>query len=305
MVQEFVKISNSPIQFLLTLDGIEVWVKRDDLLDPFVSGNKLFKLKYNLEQAIKEGKDSLLTFGGAFSNHIAATASFANQYGLKSIGIIRGEAVDGLNPTLRFATFKRMDLKFISREAYRQKNDPTFLSELQREHPNAFIIPEGGANVLGIKGSKEILSEETRSFDTIACAIGTGTTVAGLLKACASHQKIIGIPIHKHSQIMDEVVELDPSLKAHLHHLIVETDFHFGGYAKWNQVLIEFIQTIHRDYGLKLDPIYTGKALFALIECIKNKKLKSGSKVLFVHTGGLQGVPGFEERFDLKLFDSP
>ena len=303
MVQEFVKISNSPIQFLSTLSGVEIWVKRDDLHDPFVSGNKLFKLKYNLAQAIKEEKNCLLTFGGAFSNHIAATASFAYQSGLKSIGIIRGEATDELNPTLRFAASKGMELTFTSREAYRQKNDPAFLTELQREHPNAFIIPEGGANLLGIKGSEEILNEDTQSFDAIACAIGTGTTVAGLLKACAEHQKIIGIPIHKHSQIMDEVLELDPSLKDHWHHLMLEPDFHFGGYAKWNQALIEFIQTFYRDHGLKLDPIYTGKALFALIECIKNDKVKSGSKVLFVHTGGLQSVPGFEERFKLKLFD--
>jgi len=303
MVQEFVKISNSPIQFLSTLSGVEIWVKRDDLHDPFVSGNKLFKLKYNLAQAIKEEKNCLLTFGGAFSNHIAATASFAYQSGLKSIGIIRGEATDELNPTLRFAASKGMELTFTSREAYRQKNDPAFLTELQREHPNAFIIPEGGANVLGIKGSEEILNEDTQSFDAIACAIGTGTTVAGLLKACTEHQKIIGIPIHKHSQIMDEVLELDPTLKDHWHHLMLEPDFHFGGYAKWNQALIEFIQTFYRDHGLKLDPIYTGKALFALIECIKNDKVKSGSKVLFVHTGGLQSVPGFEERFKLKLFD--
>ena len=305
MVQEFVKISNSPIQFLLTLHGVEVWVKRDDLIDPFVSGNKLYKLKYNLKQAIKEGKVSLLTFGGAFSNHIAATASFADQYGLKSIGFIRGEAVDGLNPTLRFAISKGMELKFISREAYRQKSDPTFLSELQLAHPNAFIVAEGGANVLGIKGSEEILSEKTQSFDAIACAIGTGTTVAGLLKACAEHQKIIGIPIHKHGHIMNDVVEMNPTLRAHLHHLILETNFHFGGYAMWNDALIEFTRTIYKDHGLRLDPIYTGKALYALIEYVKNNKLSEGSKVLFVHTGGLQGVPGFEERFNLELFDSP
>ena len=304
MVQEFVKISNSPIEFLLTLNGIEVWVKRDDLLDPFVSGNKLFKLKHNLNHAIAQGKKSIITFGGAFSNHIAASASLTHQYGLESIGIIRGEPTEKLNPTLTFALSKGMKLKYISREMYRQKNDEFFLIELRKEFPDAFIIPEGGANIFGIEGSNEILNEYTEHFDFIACAIGTGTTIAGLLHASQEHQKVIGIPIHKYANILDDVALFDPSVIAQLHKFILAKDFHFGGYAKWNTDLLEFIRSVHKNHGLKLDPIYTGKALFGLFDIIQKGSIPPGSKALFIHTGGLQGVPGFEERFKINLFNT-
>ncbi len=304
MVQDKANKLKTNIEFLCALNGVEVWVKRDDLIDPFVSGNKLYKLKYNLEQALKEGKNSLLTFGGAFSNHIAATASYAQQHGLKSIGIIRGEYVDRENPTLAFAASKGMQLNFVSRDEYKQKHHQHYLHTLRKTFPDAFIIPEGGANALGIKGAEEILTDQTQDFDAVVCAIGTGTTVAGILKACADHQRVIGVTVHKHAKIMDEVLDLDPRLSAHWHKLSVETDFHCGGYAKWNMALIEFMQTIHRDYGLKTDPIYTGKALFALNTLIQNNTFSAGNRVLFIHTGGLQGVAGFEKRFNINIFDN-
>jgi 1-aminocyclopropane-1-carboxylate deaminase len=301
--------SNSPITQIvlgeLDQSEIELWIKRDDQINPLVSGNKLFKLHRNVEAAQKQGKKAILTFGGAYSNHIAATALYCKFNGLKSIGIIRGEETLPLNPTLDMAAKNGMQLEYISRSDYRQKEEPSFLESLSEKHNAPFIIPEGGANWLGILGAKSILNEDTTGFDTIVCPVGTGTTMAGLILAKEKHQKIIGINIHKHADVLKDLIHSHTelaSLNDQDYRLINE--FHYGGYAKWNPALVEFIQHFYTQSGIKLDPIYTGKAMAAIIDLVHAKIFKKGAKILFIHTGGLQGINGFELRHNLKLFPS-
>ncbi|MCO4805907.1 MAG: 1-aminocyclopropane-1-carboxylate deaminase/D-cysteine desulfhydrase [Flavobacteriales bacterium] len=301
--------SNSPTNQIVLKElehsEIELWIKRDDQINPLVSGNKLFKLIRNIEEALDKGKETILTFGGAYSNHIAATALYCKINGLKSIGVIRGEETLPLNPTLNMAVKNGMQLEYISRTAYRQKEDPSFLAALSEEHCAPFIIPEGGANWLGILGAKSILNEDTTSFDTIVCPVGTGTTMAGLMLSKEKNQKIVGINIHKHADVLNELIGIHTELKRlHAQDYRLENEYHLGGYAKWNPALIRFIQEFHRQTNIKLDPIYTGKAMAAVVDLIQAKTFTKGSKVLFIHTGGLQGINGFELRHNLKLFPS-
>lgn len=291
------------IDHLRTFSGVELFVKRDDLIHPFVSGNKLYKLKFNVEDALKNGFNRILTFGGAYSNHIAATAAYCQQEGIQSIGIIRGEQTLPLNPTLAYATECNMRLEYIDRTAYRQKTDSDFLNELRHRFDQPYIIPEGGANLNGIKGAQEMLTDECAQFDVIALAMGTGTTFAGVVRGLLPHQRAVGFPIHKYGDIFDDVLNIDASLKSiSKSNYHIEKEYHFGGYAKTNSELLSFMNETYRETGLKTDPIYTSKALFGLVDIIKKGVFKQGSKILFLHTGGLQGIAGFEERHGIKIF---
>lgn len=299
MFEDF--FSRSQIQQLGYIQGVEIAIKRDDLIHEFISGNKLFKLKYNLLAA--QNFESIVTFGGAFSNHIAATAAFGNLSGIKTFGIIRGERSSNMSSTLEIAKKNGMQLEFITREEYRKKNDTEFLDFIQKGFPNSYIIPEGGANALGVQGAEEILNASTARFSHIITAMGTGTTFAGIVKSSVKTQKVIGIPIHKHENLLDDILKFDPAFNSFLNrNFEIVVGYHFGGYAKWKPELIDFIQQFHLQFEVKLDPIYTGKAMFALLDLIEKKKIKRGSKVLFIHTGGLQGISGFERRFGIKLF---
>lgn len=289
----------------MNFHGLDLFIKRDDLIDKQISGNKLYKLKYNIVHAKRLGKTAILTFGGAFSNHIVATASLCYKVGFDSIGIIRGEAPSIQNPTLRLASELGMKLIHISRGDYRLKSEVHFLNKLALDFPQAYIIPEGGANLAGILGAKTILNSATDQFDRIICPIGTGTTFAGLVKAAKSHQKVIGITIHRHSAILQDIFKVYPSFsRIQSSRYEIMNDFHFGGYAKWKPELLTFIQQFHVTTGIKLDPIYTGKAMYGLAEIVRNGKLNKENKVLFIHTGGLQGISGFEQRFGIRLFNS-
>lgn len=304
MNQLFQALIDQPrIDFLTERNGVEIYVKRDDLIDEKVSGNKLFKLKQNVAFAKKEQLDTVVTFGGAFSNHIAATATYGNLSNLKTVGIIRGERPETLNTTLLHASEQGMYLEFISRSDYRLKNEPEFIAQLKKRFPNAHIIPEGGANMLGIEGAKEILNKATDKFKYIATAMGTGTTFAGMVKGAEKSQKIIGLPIHKHDKLLDDLNAIDQNFdQINSVKYDIINGYDFGGYAKWKPELIEFIQAIYGQFGLKLDPVYTGKALFGIFDLIDKNYFEAESKLLFIHTGGLQGVEGFEKRFGLKLF---
>lgn len=290
------------IESLGDYHGSSLWIKRDDLLDPMVSGNKLYKLKYNLLDAQKAGKKTVLTFGGAYSNHLAATAAMCARHGLQSIGIVRGEASANLNPTLTHAQKNGMRLHYISRSDYRLKSNSEFLDQLRSQFENPFIIPEGGANAAGIKGAAEILGPHTETFTHIVCAVGTGTTVAGMLPSALDHQQIIGVPVHKHPQVIDELLETHNIQTSHPEALKVLADAHHGGYAKYNTELLSFMHDFHTKHGIELDPIYTGKALMACIKAMSDGRINKGAKVLFIHTGGLQGNEGFMQRTGIKLF---
>ena len=277
-------------------------VKRDDLLalapeDPFC-GNKWRKLKHNLLTARTLGQKKLLTFGGAFSNHIAATASAGAQLGFSTIGVIRGEPHEITNPTLSAATAAGMRLHYLNRSVYRQKDDPEVLHRLQNEFGPYYLIPEGGTNQLALKGCRELASEIREQLghwpDYICVSCGTGGTVAGLIEEVAGRSHILGFSALKgnfHEPVVKKLLsESWPNWE-------IRTDYHFGGYAKYTLPLIEFMNEFKIRYGFQLDPVYTGKLFFGVFDLAKRGYFSEGSSIVIIHTGGLQGIPGFNIRF--------
>ena len=270
--------------------GIELYVKREDKIHSFVSGNKYRKLKYNLLEADKQGFKTLLTFGGAYSNHIAAVASAGKILGFKTIGVIRGDELESAvnaNPTLRFSNDCGMRFKFVSREVYRTKATPDFIKNLQSEFGDFYLIPEGGTNALAIKGCEEILYDEDETFDYICCAVGTGGTISGLINCSKHGQQVLGFPALK-----GDFLQKDISKFATQSNWKLITDYHFGGYAKINTELVAFINQFKKAFDIPLDPVYTGKMMFGIFNLIEKGYFPKGSKILAIHTGGLQGITG-------------
>ncbi|MEO5787837.1 pyridoxal-phosphate dependent enzyme [Gelidibacter sp.] len=273
-------------------------VKREDLIHPFISGNKYRKLKYNLKKAGIENKQSLLTFGGAFSNHIAAVAAAGQAFGFNTIGVIRGEElVDQVNTnaTLKFAESCGMRFKFVSREDFREKTSEDFISNLKDEFGDFYLIPEGGTNDYAIKGCEEILSDEDFDYDYICCSVGTGGTISGIINASKPHQKILGFPALKGDFLQEEISKFAKKLNWQL-----IKEYHFGGYAKINTELISFMNQFKRNYQIPLDPVYTGKLMFGVMDLLKKGYFPAHSKILVIHTGGLQGISGMNERLKQK-----
>lgn len=270
--------------------GVSLVIKREDLNHPFVSGNKWWKLKYNLEDALQQKHRTLLTFGGAYSNHIYATAAAAHELGLRSIGVIRGEETRPLNPTLSFAKSKGMELHYVSREAYRKRNEDEFTQFLHSRLGAFYLIPEGGTNSLAVKGVAALaqqLSHET-AFDYVCLPVGTGGTMAGLSLALPEKQ-VVGFAALKGGDFLFDEVS---AFSNHCNYQI-ETAFHFGGYGKATQELLWFIRQFSETHHIPLDPVYTGKAMFGVLEKIKEGFFRRGTTILFLHTGGLQGRAGF------------
>ncbi|MFC3903828.1 D-cysteine desulfhydrase [Acinetobacter marinus] len=281
----FEQFQDIPYQAITDLGDVQLMVKRLDLVHPSISGNKFFKLKYNLIEARKLGYTQLLSFGGAYSNHIYALAHAAQQYGFESIGIIRGEELQdqALNPMLATASTLGMQLQFISRQDYRRKHTPEFLAELQQRYPNAYIIPEGGSNDLAIQGTAEILTDFDReNFDVICCAVGTGGTITGLINASSPQQKVIGFSALKGDFLDDDVRKWTTKNNWQIY-----SDNTFGGYAKYDQRLLNFMENMQQKYQLPLEPIYTGKAFYQLWQLIQQHHFTASTRILFIHTGGL------------------
>ena len=283
---------------LCAAKDVTVDVKRLDLLHPLVNGNKGFKLKYNLLKAMSEEGQAVLTFGGAWSNHIYATAAAGKELGLRTIGIIRGEEPAQYSSTLEFARECGMHLEFVSRLDYEEKNTDEFKAWLQGKFGDFHLVPEGGSNYYGINGCMEILSDsDKQQYDVIALAVGTGATLAGMLLSASPRQRFIGFSALKGGDFLREDV------LRHLEYFLmnkelandfasqfsIETAYHFGGYGKWNEELMGFIREIETAHQLPLDQVYTGKALFGLLDLIARDTFTSGERILFVHTGGLQG----------------
>ncbi|GAL69121.1 1-aminocyclopropane-1-carboxylate deaminase [Jejuia pallidilutea] len=286
---DFEKTSNQHIP-LPEKSGVELLIKREDQLHAFVSGNKYRKLKYNLKEAEQLGFKTLLTFGGAFSNHIAAVASAGYILGFKTIGVIRGEELYGEiehNPTLRFARDHGMQFKFVPRDVYREKTSEGFLNELKQEFKDFYLIPEGGTNALAVKGCEEILSEDDKNFDVVCCAVGTGGTISGLINSSKPSQQILGFPALKGSFLHEDISKFVAKSNWNL-----ITDYHFGGYAKINSELVRFLNAFKFDNGIPLDPIYTGKMMYGIFDLINKNYFPRGSRILAIHTGGLQGING-------------
>jgi len=287
---------------LLEEKKIELAIKRLDLIHPSLSGNKFFKLKYNLEKAIADRSEKILTFGGAYSNHIYATAEAAKLVNLKSIGIIRGEQIEPLNPTLQHAKSLGMELHFLDRSTYRLKKEESYLKSLEEKFGDFYLIPEGGTNSLAVKGTAEIIQSEDSGFSHFATSIGTGGTFAGIYQKLNAGQKLLGFSALKGDFIHQEIQDLlqkEPSSNPAAFEIFDQ--FHFGGYGKYNQALIEFIWQFFEDFGILLDPIYTGKMLAGIWQLIEQNYFPSGSKIVAIHSGGLQGNLGFTEQTGIKL----
>lgn len=279
--------------------GLLVEMKREDLLHPEISGNKYRKLKYNLKQALSQNYPTILTFGGAYSNHIAATAAAAKLAGLRSIGVIRGEELKRKldrvlqeNPTLRFAHDQGMSFEFISREEYRKKNADNF----RLKYGDFTVLPEGGTNELAVKGCEEILSNKDSDFDCVTVCCGTGGTISGIIRSSGPSQRIIGFPAMKGGSFLEgEIAQFTEKSNWELN-----CDWHFGGYAKVTENLITFINDFKDQTSIALDPVYTGKMMFGLDQMIRNNQFAPGTKILCIHTGGQQAIEGMNKKLKEK-----
>jgi 1-aminocyclopropane-1-carboxylate deaminase len=274
---------------------ISLFIKREDELHPFISGNKYRKLKYNLEEALNQKNETLITFGGAYSNHIAAMAAAGFEHNFKTIGVIRGdelannlEEVIQKNATLKFASEHNMKFEFVSRSEYRTKTSVTFIRKLKEKFGDFYLIPEGGTNNLAVKGCEEILNEEDAKYDIVCLAVGTGGTISGIINSSKNHQKVMGFPALKGDFLQHEINKY--ILKKE--NWSLNTEYNFGGYAKITEELITFINKFKNETNIPIDPVYTGKMMFGIVDLVKKNYFKKGTKILAIHTGGLQGIEG-------------
>ncbi|WP_178860872.1 1-aminocyclopropane-1-carboxylate deaminase/D-cysteine desulfhydrase [Thiomicrorhabdus cannonii] len=286
---------------LFALYGVNVWIKRDDLNHPLIQGNKWHKLKYNLDAAIQQQKTALLTFGGAYSNHIAATACAAKLYGLESIGFIRGDELakqaDKWSHTLQTAAQNGMQLHFLSRQDYRLKQSSDFLATLVTDFPNAAILPEGGSNELALQGVGELMAEiETQlpSWTHLYCALGTGGTFSGLVKhaqpAAGAERHIYGVAVLGGAAYLLPQIHEWIGPEASVQWQLLE-DYHAGGYGKLPAALQQFKQEMEARWQIPLDPVYNTKMLYAFFSELQTGRLPAGAEVILLHSGGLQGNP--------------
>lgn len=282
--------------------GVLLYIQREDLVHPFISGNKWYKLKYNLQKAQAEGHTTLLTFGGAYSNHIYATAAAGREFGFKTVGIIRGERTEPLNYTLRFAESCGMMLHYISRDRYRYRENPTFLDHLQEQFGRFYLLPEGGTNMLAVKGCMEIV-RYSADFDYVCTAVGTGGTLAGMVAGMKGTGQLLGFSSLKNGAfLMDNIHQLTQEYCGKtFHDFQIIGSYHFGGYAKFKPGLIEFINHFAGTHAIPLDHVYTGKMLFGIFDLVSQGYFPKGSRILAIHSGGLQGIYGFNERYGEKF----
>jgi len=288
-IRESVRLLSDP---LFDEKQITFYVHFSDAGPVALRGNKWHKLKYNLLEADRLGLETLLTFGGAYSNHIAATACAAKLYGFKSIGIIRGEETLPLNKTLHEAKANGMSLYYESREQYRLKESESYVANLRVRFGDFYLVPEGGSNSLALPGCRELLDDITIPFDFVCSPCGTGTTLAGLVTGLKSHQQALGFSVlNGGSFLQDKIVELlaEKSLKPDCWQLI--ENYHFGGYAKTTAGLTAFIKDFEKKHAIVIEPIYTGKMFYGLYDLIRNDFFKPGTVLLAIHTGGLQYLP--------------
>ena len=291
------KLNQQIFSELYLNNEIEVFIKRLDLIDPFISGNKLFKLKHNVDRALFQKKNMLITFGGAFSNHILATAAYTKKKNIDCLAIVRGEEYYELNPLLTLAKEYGMKFSFVSRKEYAKRNDNNYVSELIRKYKKAFIVPEGGNNKLGVLGAEEILEKQDKSFDYIICPIGTGATLSGIVNSSNRSQKVIGINCINDTKDINKNI----SQKTNKNNWEIINEFNFGGFAKFDNLLTEYLKKFKLNYKITLDLNYTTKMFFGFEKLIERRYFHRKSKVLLIHTGGTYGNLGFNYLYDLDL----
>ncbi len=287
--------------------GVRVDILREDLLDSEISGNKYRKLKYNVLKAHDLGHETLLTFGGAYSNHITAVAAAGERFGFKTIGVIRGEKQED-NPTLNRCFQQGMQLYFISRADYRSKHSPEFKEHLVERFGNFFMIPEGGANYHGINGCMEILNDVNQQYHAVVAACGTGTMLAGLVLSAKHKFKVYGVSALKgdfmQQEVQNRLVEFlmnDEAAKDYEYSYEIWNNYHRGGYAKVDDELVDFINATKDQTGIPLDAIYTGKVAMALVDKVSSGFFEKGSRLLMIHSGGIQGNRGMAKRLGIAL----
>ncbi len=275
---------------------VELFIRREDLIHPFVSGNKFRKLKYNLLQAKKENQTTLVTFGGAYSNHIAAVAFAGKENDFKTIGIIRGDELRSKiqeNPTLKFAQECGMEFDFISRDDYQMLTQNP--NQITDNYGKCYLIPEGGTNHLAVQGCEEILANSDVDYDYVCCSVGTGGTISGIINSAFPNQKVLGF-----SALKGDFLQKDICKFAKNDNWELQTNYHFGGYAKVTPELVWFLNAFYQENGIPLDPIYTGKMVFGVIDLIQQNYFPKHSKILLIHTGGLQGIAGMNSKLKSK-----
>jgi len=292
---------------------VQVQIKRDDLIHPIISGNKWRKLKYNLDHA-KKNKNihGVLSFGGSYSNHIHALAFACYQQNIPCIGVIRGEESYANNFTLSWARHWGMQLIFVDRKTYKCRHDSEYLTLLQQEYTDYFIVPEGGSNELAIPGIAEIITElnQQAEFDTLMTPVGSGGTLAGLIAgdkgSTESEHKILGIAVLKGADyLINEVKALQPDLTKSHNNWQILTNFHRGGYAKFSYDDLKRIMDFNQVTGVDFEPVYSGKMILALLDLLEQKYFKAGERIVLLHTGGMQGLGGMVEREILNKEDWP
>ena len=276
---------------------VRLFIKREDLTHPEISGNKYWKMFYNvkkyLEKEVSERK--IITFGGAFSNHIAAAAALGKEFGIETLGIIRGDELENSwqeNPTLSLAHQNGMTFRFVTREIYRDKE--TLMKNLQEEFPESLVVPEGGTNENAVEGIQFMLNEETQDFDYLCSAIGTGGTLSGISKFAEEHQKVLGFKAVKDESLEKRILNFSKRQNFTIF------DASDGGFGKITDENIRFINKFYQDFGIVLEPVYTGKMLRKIFELIEEDYFPENSKILAFHTGGLQGIKGANEMLKKK-----
>lgn len=284
-----------PLDFpIFSEKSLTVHIKRDDKIHPFISGNKWRKLKYILQSARQAGKTHLVTFGGAWSNHLLATACAGATFGFKTTGFVRGEAVS--NPSLSLCRIYGMELQFVDRVAYRNK--PLLYEQYAAADPHAYFVDEGGYSTDGASGCAEMIGELMHAYDHIFCACGTGTTIAGLHHGCA----IRGLDTRLHGVVVLAGSDFIPAAVRVLYpemppdRLTIHTAYHFGGYAKTAPALNAFIRQFTAQTGILIEPVYTGKLLYGVFDLATRDYFETGARILVVHTGGLTGILGLHEQ---------
>jgi 1-aminocyclopropane-1-carboxylate deaminase len=288
MNEVFLSTENIPVaelkNLLFTKKGIRLFVKRDDLIHPQISGNKWRKLKYNIEEMRRQNKNVMLTFGGAYSNHILATAAVGKEIGFKTIGIIRGEEAKEKSTVLRFAEQAGMHLHFISRADYKKKTTTEVFYELKKSFGEFYLVPEGGGNELGVMGCGEIVQEISFGFTHICCATGTGATLAGIALSLTSGKTAIGFCVHKGNESVEANIKRWTLSAANFHLL---NDYHCGGFAKSNEELESFVREFSEEVQIPVEPVYTGKMFYGIFDLLKKDFFPKGSVIVALHTGGV------------------
>jgi len=288
---------------LLTEKNIQLFIKRDELIHPVIQGNKWHKLKYNLLAAAEQSAKTILSFGGAYSNHLHALAAAGRLFNFQTIGIIRGERPAILSPSLQDMQDWGMQLEFISRADYRKRDSSEFIQQLKQKHGEFYLLPEGGNNAAGRQGCAELQDELDRPYDVICCEVGSGTQFSALVSqhASSSHTAqqthYLGFVVMKNPALLQQLEDYFQQQQVTYNNWSLNHDYHFGGFARADDTLHKFIRQFKQQHGIQLEPVYSGKMLYGIYQLIEQDYFKPGSRILAIHGGGLQGLRGFADAY--------